>query len=406
MQELELLGLHSDNQHLVLTDPQGARYMLPLTDQLRALAKTSVTVALPEPETSSASLRPREIQTLIRAGLTPAELAATYGLEEASVKQFESAVLSERQFIAGRAKKTAIAMEAGAPTLEEICTDRLATRGVNINDLKWDATRASNEPWVIHLYFSQAANELTATWQYDSHRSELSALDEEARWLTEGATLPAPLFNGHPRYELTPEDPASFPPAPPAQSDSKSASDVSLPSSAGGASTSASQSEMEETRIVSLLERLNAARGTRQEVPVGDEEGIAQAEAEVDELIRNGRLHLQEVASLDSEKDQSESRQLFDSVLLGADASKPETVKAGAAKQAENKEAETSQEATSENSETAEDKLTEADPVLPGFEAPADAGASNKPKEPAKKTKKGRRSVPGWDEIILGTKTD
>ncbi|MBV7363752.1 DUF3071 domain-containing protein [Actinomycetaceae bacterium TAE3-ERU4] len=340
MRELELLGIHSDNQHLVLTDESGARYTLPIDDQLRALCKAAHPFSTTNEASNTSSLRPRDIQRLYRAGLTPAEVAATHNIDVATIERYESAVLNERSFIAQKARKTAITSETGAPLLGDLVLDRLATRGVSPEEVSWDATRSDNDPWLVHVYFNQAANQFKGTWQYDPRSAKLIALDEESRWLTEGT----PNFeeSNITRLPRTSRSLGST------KEEAELSSNVPVPPS--------TNSVEEESRMVSLLERLSANRGKRVEVSLEEEDG--SVEDEVNEMIRNARTNL-EIAAEDAQI-----------LPLRED------------------------EETTVNNDSGQDSLF---PEYP---------RSEKQMPPSKKTKKGRRSVPGWDEIILGTKTD
>src|SRR5699024_10289905 len=72
MIELELVGIHNDGETVVLIDAEGRRYQLTIDDALRAAVRRD----RPQLEQlRSGRLRPREIQVLIRAGATAAEVA-------------------------------------------------------------------------------------------------------------------------------------------------------------------------------------------------------------------------------------------------------------------------------------------------------------------------------------------
>ena len=72
MIELELLGTSADGESLVLTDAQGERYSVLISDELRGATRRD----RPRVELAPArpTLAPRDIQALLRAGATPAEI--------------------------------------------------------------------------------------------------------------------------------------------------------------------------------------------------------------------------------------------------------------------------------------------------------------------------------------------
>ena len=91
MVELELLGANGDT--VVMTDADGERYSIVIDDALRAAVRRDRAAVLPQLSTmpgaagaagaaaASAPLRPRQLQALMRAGATAAEVAASTGMK-------------------------------------------------------------------------------------------------------------------------------------------------------------------------------------------------------------------------------------------------------------------------------------------------------------------------------------
>ena len=79
MQDLRLIGVHEDGQHLLLADLEGTRFRVPLDESLRAAAQTD-RPRLGQLQIEMAdSMRPREVQALIRAGASAEEVAERSG---------------------------------------------------------------------------------------------------------------------------------------------------------------------------------------------------------------------------------------------------------------------------------------------------------------------------------------
>ena len=236
MIELELLGTSSDGESLVLTDAQGERYSILISDELRGAIrrdrpKVDITPSRP-------TLAPRDIQALLRAGATPEEIASTHGMDVKAVERFEAPVQAEKDYALSRAQ--AVRIGEGGPTMGDLVLDRLAARGVEPSSLDWSATREAGEPWQIIVTFVQGAAEHAAHWHL-SNSGTLEAIDQEAQWLTEqvSASPSSSIFSPIPR------------PAP------------------------APDPDEEDLRTrEALIDQLNAARGKRQKVDVdlGDEE--------------------------------------------------------------------------------------------------------------------------------------
>lgn len=235
MIELELLGTSSDGESLVLTDAQGERYSVLISDELRGATRRDrpkMNIAPSRP-----TLAPRDIQALLRAGATPEEIATKHGMDVAAVERFEAPVQAEKDYALSRAR--AVRIGEGGPTMGDLVLDRLAARGVEPSSLDWSATREAGEPWQIIVTFVQGAAEHAAHW-YLSNSSTLEAIDQEAQWLTE-------------------------------QVSSSPASSIFSPMARPAPAPDPDEEDL-RTREA-LVDQLNAARGKRQkvEVDLGDE---------------------------------------------------------------------------------------------------------------------------------------
>ncbi|MDU0347538.1 septation protein SepH [Actinomyces sp. MRS3W] len=193
MIELELLGANGDT--IVMTDSRGERYSMVVDDAVRAAVRRARPAALtPTPQTPphGTNVRPRELQALMRAGASAEEVAAATGLDSEHVRRFEGPVIAERLWAVQQAQACRIGWEKDSPVLGELAVDRLATRGVEPSSLEWDALREGREPWQIVLTFVQGAQAKQAHWELDLTARSVSALDDEARWLTEAGSSRRP----------------------------------------------------------------------------------------------------------------------------------------------------------------------------------------------------------------------
>ena len=188
MIELELLGGNGDR--IVMTDQDGQRYSIIVDDALRAAVRRAGPAALspaPDVPSSNGNLRPRALQSLMRAGASAEEVAQSTGMDVNHVRRFEGPVLAERRWAVEQAQACRIGWEKDSPVLGELVIDRLATRGVEPSSLAWDASREGRDPWQVNLTFVQGAEEKHASWVLDLAARSVSALDDESRWLTEAA---------------------------------------------------------------------------------------------------------------------------------------------------------------------------------------------------------------------------
>jgi Protein of unknown function (DUF3071) len=185
MGELELVGLHEDGEHLVLMGPDGQRFRLRIDEPLRAAVRRD----RPQLEQLRAerygTLAPREIQARIRAGQTAAAVAEGANIPVEQVRRYEGPVLAEREHIAGQARATRVGRDADAPVLGDLVTDRLAARGVPLDSITWDAFREGPAPWTVVVRFLAGDEPREALWTFDTQARAVQALDDEARWLSE-----------------------------------------------------------------------------------------------------------------------------------------------------------------------------------------------------------------------------
>ncbi|WP_315097475.1 septation protein SepH [uncultured Cellulomonas sp.] len=263
MGELELVGLHEDGEHLVLVGPDGARFRVRIDEPLRAAVRRDRPQLEQLRAESAGTLSPREIQARIRAGATTQEVADSAGLPVERVRRYEGPVLAEREHVAEQARGTRVGRDAGAPTLGDLVTDRLAARGVDLASLAWDAARDASGPWVVLARFAVDDAEHEARWTFDLAKRTVVADEDEARWLSETELPDEPVsrrhlaavrdvvfdFQGEGALPRDPDDQPAPEPVPDPQE-----------------------------RTASLLDDLRSRRGVRQAVELGDEDDSEEFE--------------------------------------------------------------------------------------------------------------------------------
>jgi hypothetical protein len=196
MGELELVGLHDDGEHLILATADGQQFRLKIDEPLRAAVRRDRPQLEQLRAEQASALSPREIQARIRAGATAQEVADSAGLPVEAVRRYEGPVLAEREYVAELARDTAVHHEPGAPTLGDLVTDRLATRGVDVASLAWDAAREGTAPWTVLARFEVGGEAREARWSFDTSARTLTATEDEARWLSE-TELDEPVARRH-----------------------------------------------------------------------------------------------------------------------------------------------------------------------------------------------------------------
>ena len=200
MHDLRLIGVHEDGQHLLLADPEGTRFRVPLDESLRAAARRD-RPRLGQLQIEMAdTMRPREVQALIRAGASAEEVAERSGWPVEKVHRYEGPILAEREHVAGLARSVRLrgrgSSQGSAPTLAARVGQRLSGRGVDAGVAEWDSARDDEGAWTVILNFPAGGRQRQARWHFDVAARTVTAADDEARWLSEddssGANTPIP----------------------------------------------------------------------------------------------------------------------------------------------------------------------------------------------------------------------
>ncbi|KGM14278.1 septation protein SepH [Cellulomonas bogoriensis] len=197
MSELTLIGLHEDGEHVVLQTRDGQKLRLPIDEALRAAVRRDRPQLEQVRAERAASLPPREIQARVRAGASAEEVAEESGTAVELIRRYTGPVLAEREYVAGQAQQTRIGHDLGAPLLGELVTDRLATRGVEPGSIRWDARRPGPGSWTVEVSFSVQGTQRSASWTYDPTAKTVRAEDDEARWLSETELVDGPIPRRH-----------------------------------------------------------------------------------------------------------------------------------------------------------------------------------------------------------------
>jgi len=368
MDELELVGLHDDGEHVVVEGPDGDRFKLRIDEPLRAAVRRDrPRLELLRAE-GGAALPPREIQARIRAGYTAEEVAESGDIAVELVRRYEGPVLAEREFLASQARASRVGREQDSPQLGELVLDRLASRGVQPESVAWDSFRAGIEPWTVVVRFVVGTDDREARWSFDHQSRTLTALEDEARWLSETQLADEPI----PRRHLAAVRDVVFD----VQAD-EAAHPVLTPLDVEEVPVELDEPD-DDTQ--SLLEELNGKRGVRQEVeldPAEDEDFEGFGPQHTFDFGENQFFGAHPAPSdPDSARDAR--------VLTLPSAASPE------------------QPAAEEASGSAS-SATDEEPETGTFEAvsPDDASDAQRPKP-----RKGRASVPSWDEIVFGARRD
>jgi hypothetical protein len=363
MDDLSLVGVHDDGEHLLVVGPNGQRFRLRVDDALRAAVRRDRARLSQLQLESEGRLRPREIQARIRAGETAEEVAEAAGLAVEHVRKYEGPVLAEREYVAEQARQVRVRRGGSGGTLGETVAERLTQREVELESVVWDAWRGEDGTWTVALDFEAGSSIRQARWMYNVSVRHVSPQNDEARWLTDeeagAATAAATAAQASSAARrLAPVRDRVF--------------DVE-------AASSPSRPVPEEPAAVDLLDTLRERRGRRSRALTEDEE-LAGAPDPVREAI--------------------------DSLLSRAEAmSEPPAAHPARSRPQDARDGEVLVLPDAEPIVAAVE-AEEEEPAVVEEEAPVAAGRRPPPPAPSGSRKQRRASVPSWDDIVFGQRRD
>lgn len=200
MAKLTFTGRSGDGKRLLLVDESGQEHTLAIDARLRrALSGTPESngpasngqLEIPMEST----LRPRDIQTRIRAGESPESVAHAAGTSVEKIMPFAAPVMAERAHVAERAQLASVrrrSSEPGARTLGEAVAAQLRAHNVDPASIEWDAFRREDGRWTLTALYDVAGRTGAATFSHDPRGSFVTVDDEDARWLVGDAAPAAP----------------------------------------------------------------------------------------------------------------------------------------------------------------------------------------------------------------------
>ncbi len=213
MQDLKVIGV--EDGALVAATEHGERFRIVINEVLLSHLKPPR-----ETQTEERRLSPRDVQAHIRAGMSAEEVADLTGASIEYVKRFEGPVLAEREHIVGAALSVpvlaAVDLPAGEePTFGAAIAARL--EGLSASGERWTSWKEPGGGWIVKLSFTAATIDHDARWSYDPKKHTLSPVNREAVTLSKQGDLPGGMV---PRLRAV-EDDAPVPVPVPTHDDSR-----------------------------------------------------------------------------------------------------------------------------------------------------------------------------------------
>ncbi|UOE45269.1 septation protein SepH [Agromyces larvae] len=361
MQELKVIGV--EGGALVAASEEGARFRIEIDEVLQSRIRQV------QPEANQGpKLSPREVQAQIRAGLSADEIARLTGASVDYIRRFEGPVLAEREHVVS----SALAVPVHLPDDLDPAADEPASFGSVIRDRlqkldahgeRWAAWKDEERGWVVKLEFTADTIDHDARWSFDLKRQALQPMNSEAITLSQQRELDGGMI---PRLRAVGNDPES-------KFDSGAFDFEEAP--AEREEDTAPQPELlPYGRPAPLAPAVSSPAVARAAIKRADEPTPPQGEtADLLEALRRRRGEREAVTEEQTPLPIPVSPEAPASHRIGADAS-PEP----------------------EPATTADDKPGAAARALWGGRG---GGSSAR-------GRKGRASMPSWDEIVFGARPD
>ena len=262
---------------------------------------------------------------------------------------------------------TGLSRGSSAPTLSARVNERLKARDVEVTDVSWDSWRTQGRPWTVVVTFAAGGRQRQASWSFDLADRTVSAVDDEARWLSEEVEeAKGPIPSGRLR---------------PASGRETTVYDLEAE---GGLRPAARHEHHEDPLdLMTAMRKRSTARGRRKPGSRGGSNGLAKPATSVP-------------ASAERHPDEQDP--------VPADLEhRPETVPP----LTEPEQVAAAGDRTEEGLATGDSSPEVAQVALESVDEPVREGLStSRPKRSAREAarKTGRPSVPAWDEIMFGSR--
>jgi hypothetical protein len=191
MRKARPLGLTGDGASLLVVTDDGEQIAVPADERLTAALRGD-RARLGQLEIDMESqLRPREIQARVRAGEAVESVAQAAGVPIERIEPFAAPVLAERAHVVGMAVAGTVRRRGEAASvrgLKSTVATRLLQRGLDVDDVDWDAWKRPDGHWVVQAAYESGSRHHIATFLFDLNGRFSVAEDDEARWLIEEST--------------------------------------------------------------------------------------------------------------------------------------------------------------------------------------------------------------------------
>jgi len=378
MQDLRLVERRE--QTLILETEDGAEFYLDVNEEIIGVVQ-AIARALAAKGTDT-KVRPREVQALLRSGLSRNEVAKQLDVSSEDVERYAGPIDAEFSFIMEQVRGVAVRATGGdgdtPQRFGEVIEDRLNQLGAD--DFTWSTWKDAEDGWIILLLFSAHGVDHEARWKFDHRKRLLTPVTPDAINLSKQGDVGDKLIPTLRAVDII-DDRPSFDAALTAEEAPEPAPTKILPQEE--ISSPVSGHDHEQILPDVPLSDFERRQGIEQRAIVSEPEpqDLGQTSDLLDALRKRRHDRVQEPETETATPDKS-------SDLLGQAS---QTVEPPA-------------EERSINIWGSPVTHSNGDSSTPALSTDPQQSELSKPDD--KKSKKGRTSIPSWDEILFGTRSD
>jgi len=186
MQDLKVVGV--EDGALVAATENGERFRIVIDEVLHSYVRP------PRLEQNTGPrISPKDIQTHIRSGLSAEEVADLTGATIDYVRRFERPVLAEREHIVGQALSVPVIAPVEAADGEEAtfgAAIRARLDSLSATGERWTSWKDAEDGWIVKVSFTSGDVDHDARWTFEPKRQTLSPQNSEALTLSRQGEMP------------------------------------------------------------------------------------------------------------------------------------------------------------------------------------------------------------------------
>lgn len=175
---LELRFVERDERSLIVTDDNGVQYRVPVDDDMLSELRS----LLRAPRSDAPKVNPREIQSRLRAGEAREDVMEATGAELSDIERYEGPILAEFRYIIETARAVPVRTEHTIEDVEQVFGEIIDERlqQLEASATVWSSWRDEESGWMVKLTFESRSIHHEAVWSFDHKKQVLTPITPDA----------------------------------------------------------------------------------------------------------------------------------------------------------------------------------------------------------------------------------